>query len=666
MQRLACVLLVCLLGPAAAAKALPAPAPTDSRVAVAAGALKGELTSHAATGYRVVSINGWGPADKTPKYAVVWRKEAGPAQIVLADLSSAAYKKALADNAKKGFRLTSVSGYDSKRKTRYAAVWEQRADGAPLVAQQDLTSAGLKKTFNSLTAQGYRLTHISGWSVDPPNPPRFAVIFEKSTGPAFATLANLTQKQLNAQTDAQAKKGLALKTVSAYDTSKGQRYVALWEANGTTSTVRTYVKPGDYGRIAATERLGGGSLISLQGAYDGVNTRLQAVWRSALRAQDKAAIESAAKGYLAKYKVPGISIAVAKDDRLVYAGSFGKATNTRALDPFFSLRVGSISKTITGAALYRLVEKGYALLPSLDVKVFGPDGLLGPKAPAQYRIALPASMKPLEGATLRQFLNHTSGLRGDLPDPVDNKPAYITCSTGNLSARLQALFKDTDKPLVGNPGEYNSYSNVSHMIAERVIERVTGADYDDVVRAAVFKPAGVTTAHLFTIDEYDPKTGEAMQFLPGTSQYAEYPRERTCEKKPPGTGAGGWDMTPKDLVRYLVNVNGRPEREIITPAHHTESITPGTASLGGPTTYGPTWGLKTWTWGCQGATVTRDIVQGHNGALDGGYADLHELPNGISFAVIINTRYADCRDTSATASVVPAIEAADWPDYDLF
>ncbi|HEX5128014.1 MAG TPA: serine hydrolase domain-containing protein [Rhodocyclaceae bacterium] len=107
---------------------------------------------------------------------------------------------------------------------------------------------------------------------------------------------------------------------------------------------------------------------------------------------------------LEKWNVPGASLAVAKNGRLVLAHAYGMADRdagrlVQAGDPF---RIGSISKTITAVAVLKLVEDGRL---SLDDKVLP---LLGDLAPPAKDIADPR----VRDITVRELLQHTGGFDG--------------------------------------------------------------------------------------------------------------------------------------------------------------------------------------------------------------------------------------------------------------
>lgn len=73
-----------------------------------------------------------------------------------------------------------------------------------------------------------------------------------------------------------------------------------------------------------------------------------------------AKVDRAVKGLLRKYKIPGATVAVMKDGRLVYAEGYGfsdKAAKEKA-KPETLLRIASVSKTITAVGVLKLVQEG--------------------------------------------------------------------------------------------------------------------------------------------------------------------------------------------------------------------------------------------------------------------------------------------------------------------
>jgi len=667
------------------AAAVPGSAPWVARHGLSSNQYQAEFTRLTGEGFRLVSVTGYQRNGKA-RYAAIWRKSPGAPQLARHGLSGAAYQQAFTANAKAGFRLVHVTGYEVAGQDRYAAIWEKRG-GPALVARHRLTSPQYQAAFNSLTKQGYRLLHVSGYTRG--GAPRFAAIFEKSGGPQWVTFHRMTPGQYQAAYTKYVKAGFRLKTVSGYSVGGSDRYAALWEkSGGPVMRARHGIKLASYQRLFDVDRLEGYTPDHVQAFASGGTVRFNSIWHTPMSAQDLAKIRGTVGGFLSQAGVAGLQIAIAKDGRLLYSAGFGladKEANVK-LDALHNLRIGSISKSITATAIYKLIEEGRLTGVGggdpLDRVVLGPNGLLP-------EIAVPSSMKALEGATVEHLLAHTSGLPGQSArgtgtgfqtgDPVN-------CAAGNLGERIEAELKrhaDTSQaaglaPLIGKPGERYDYQNLDQNILEWLIERQTGLaptttdGYSRYVRARVFAPSGIVRARLFGIGDYQPSWGEAKHYYAANDQnvslrgkFAAYSASGTCENEPPGTGAGGWAMSARDLLRFFVSVDGRPEREIITKPHHDDMLVAPTLADGTNSGYGKTWILGGRGYGCGATALTRPTKFGHNGGLAGAFSNMFELSNGYSFVIMGNQNATAC-DHNSVARLIPVIESVDWPEHDLF
>ncbi|QES06123.1 class A beta-lactamase-related serine hydrolase [Streptomyces venezuelae] len=171
--------------------------------------------------------------------------------------------------------------------------------------------------------------------------------------------------------------------------------------------------------------------------------------------------------------VPG-AVAQAKDGRGAWTGTAGER---RGHDRF---RVGSITKTFTATVLLQLqaehridlddpVEKW---LPGV-VRGNGHDG---------RRI------------TVRQLLNHTSGIYSYTNDPAFQDKVF---GPGFLEHRYdtwspeQLVAVALAHPAEFEPGTDWNYSNTNFVLAGMVIEKVTGRPYGKEVQNRIIKPLGL-------------------------------------------------------------------------------------------------------------------------------------------------------------------------------
>jgi len=184
-------------------------------------------------------------------------------------------------------------------------------------------------------------------------------------------------------------------------------------------------------------------------------------------------VDAVAKQMLSRHTA-GVSVAVARDGRVILARGYGMANveHSVAVTPETVFHIASISKNILSAVVLQLVDEGKLRLDD-DVTKYVPE------APTQGR-----------HVTVRQLLNHTSGIYSftSLPNAADNERLELT--------HEQVLGLIKDKPFEFEPGTRWRYDNSAFYIAGMVVERVTKQEYGAYVREHVFKPLGMSSASL--------------------------------------------------------------------------------------------------------------------------------------------------------------------------
>ncbi len=78
------------------------------------------------------------------------------------------------------------------------------------------------------------------------------------------------------------------------------------------------------------------------------------------------------KNFMSQFGIPGATMAIAKDGKIVYLRGFGKADIAGTVDvqPYNVFRIASLSKQITSIAIMKLMQEGKLTMAS---KVFGPE-----------------------------------------------------------------------------------------------------------------------------------------------------------------------------------------------------------------------------------------------------------------------------------------------------
>lgn len=155
--------------------------------------------------------------------------------------------------------------------------------------------------------------------------------------------------------------------------------------------------------------------------------------------------------------VPGLSIAITKDEKLVYARGFGLADQAAgvAVNPRHRFRVASVSKPITSIAVMKMIENGTGKL-ALGRTVFGAGGVLG------TTYGTPPYDARETQITVRHLLEDTSGM--------DNTPSDVMFEgTGMTHAQLLGSVLDTRTPAAA-PGTTYAYLNFGYCVLGRIVD----------------------------------------------------------------------------------------------------------------------------------------------------------------------------------------------------
>ncbi|MFQ5703744.1 MAG: serine hydrolase domain-containing protein [Gemmatimonadales bacterium] len=235
--------------------------------------------------------------------------------------------------------------------------------------------------------------------------------------------------------------------------------------------------------------------------------------------------------------IPGLSIAVSIDGNIVWSEGFGYA-NLEQRTPVTStteFRIGSISKSLTSAALGQLYEQG-----KLDLD-----------APVQRYV--PSFPQKKKGAvTVRLVAGHLAGLRHYRADENFSSTRYDSVLEG-----LDIFKNDT---LLTPPGTKFSYSSYGWNLLSAVVEGASGERFLPYMREHVFGPLGMRhTVADHTDSIIVGRTGFYIRTGDGSLINAPY-----VDNSYKWAG-GGFLSTPEDLLKFAnaLLLPGFLERETV-------------------------------------------------------------------------------------------------------
>ncbi|MEI9897923.1 MAG: serine hydrolase [Chthoniobacter sp.] len=207
-----------------------------------------------------------------------------------------------------------------------------------------------------------------------------------------------------------------------------------------------------------------------------------------------AAVDEAVRKTMAEHGFVAVSFAVAKGGVLLHERAFGWG-DADLKTPFptgLAMRLASISKPLTAAGIYTLVEQGKLKLTD--------------KVATVLNLHHPGMDPRWKEITIQHLLLHQGGWdrnqSGDFAYQSD-----VVCH--DLRIPLARMKPDDlvkwalDKRLDFDPGARSEYSNFGYILLARVIEKLSGQSFVDALNSTIGRESGMTTLLLSRSDARD-------------------------------------------------------------------------------------------------------------------------------------------------------------------
>jgi N-acyl-D-amino-acid deacylase len=203
-----------------------------------------------------------------------------------------------------------------------------------------------------------------------------------------------------------------------------------------------------------------------------------------LKAFDDAMLE-----FMRKYEIQAGVLAVSKDGKILLERGYGWAdqARTRPTPPDALMRIASVTKPITRAAVLALIREGRIACDTRAFEYLALDPPGGKAADERiYKI------------TVKNLLEHRGGWdRGAWGDPM----FQMRRVREELKLDRPPLPRDvvrwmTGKPLQFDPGEREVYSNFGYCVLGRVIEKASGKSFEQFVTEEILRPAGAAAVRM--------------------------------------------------------------------------------------------------------------------------------------------------------------------------
>ena len=194
--------------------------------------------------------------------------------------------------------------------------------------------------------------------------------------------------------------------------------------------------------------------------------------------------------FMRQWGIKGASVAIMKDERLIYAKGYGWADEEDSVktEVRHIFRIASVTKLITGATVMKLVEKG---ILSLDQKPFAKGGLMDIPEFSEIKD------KRVRDITIEQLLRHRGGFsrRGGDPMFIPNI-IRIRMNLDSAPKTDDIIRYVLSRDLSYQPGSGTKYSNFGYVLLSRIIEQATGIPYESYVKNVILAPIGIYDMHI--------------------------------------------------------------------------------------------------------------------------------------------------------------------------
>lgn len=259
--------------------------------------------------------------------------------------------------------------------------------------------------------------------------------------------------------------------------------------------------------------------------------------------------------FMKKWQMPGASVAVVKDGKVVFARGYGFADerHRHPVLPYSLFRIASVSKVVTAIAIMKLVQDGRI---HLDDSAFQ---ILNDLKPLPGRTLNPAIYR----TTVKDLLQISSGWASRAQGGFDpmfgpwparfskNLPEEAPASCYN-TARLMMTW-----PMHYKPGTRQSYINLDYCLLGLIINKATRtpygyAGYQNYVLNHILKPIGIYDMRIGSTRWSEKSWNEVRYYRcprnANSSTYLPYSNQDILKKN---FSNGGWVASSPDIAKLV-------------------------------------------------------------------------------------------------------------------
>lgn len=337
------------------------------------------------------------------------------------------------------------------------------------------------------------------------------------------------------------------------------------------------------------------------------------------------AVAEALAAAMQQHHIPGAALGILAGDREEHVTlGIESLSSLRPVTPETLFQIGSLTKTYTSTAIWRLIDEG-ALKLDGKVRTWLPDLKLRDEATA-------------ENVAVSNLLDHSAGWYGDEGFDTGSDDDALARYVAERLPVLPQLF-----PL----GEFFSYNNAAFQVLGRLLEVATGTTYNAAMADLLLAPLGLADTLLEHDAVLQRPYADGHAYLPINGQNALTVLTPLWVPRAVDPAGGIW-ATTRDVLRYArfhldAASTGGPAT-LVQPASLRQMQEPAIAIPGLQVAMGRDWFI----WNVGGSRAI-----GHGGDTLGQHTEFIAIPDkGFAFILLTNGQ------PGGTAAATAVLDAA--------
>lgn len=329
-----------------------------------------------------------------------------------------------------------------------------------------------------------------------------------------------------------------------------------------------------------------------------------------------AAIEKSLDEKRKELGIPGMSLAIVKDDKVIYLKGLGVKDFERNIPvtPDTRFAIGSSTKAFTAMLAVMSADEGKLSLDDSPKKFLPYFTLRDEEAAAKV--------------TMRDLLSHRSGLnRTDL--------AMVT---GMLNREELIKVAGMAKP-TAKLGEKFQYQNIMYAAAGEAVAKAQNSTWDDLIAKKIFKPLGMNNSDT-RIEDMQKSRDYSFGYDYNTT--TKVTRRLPQRAIPAAAPAGAINSSARDMAQWvrLMLGNGVFNGKRLVSEKGFDELTRKQINIAGSIDYGLGWFLRQWN--------GHKVVE-HGGNIDGFNAQVAFMPDQkLGFVLLTNVTASSIGATAMT------------------